>query len=258
MGLIAATSNEFQQRNLKNRITARVVFLGMIFVTFLILSNLTAFKIAEFHLSRFAFIDRWFGNVDINFPAALIFFPLTYFFDDALTEVYGFAVSRLIIWSGLFCNSIFTLGALLTVHLHSSSFWHDQSQFALVLDAAPRIFVASLIGYFCGEFLNSMVISKIKIITKGRWLWLRVVSSTGLGVLIDSTLFCAIAFFGKIPNNIIINMIIVQFVFKISYEIIALPFTYWLVGYLKRKDQIDFYDIKTSYNPFSLSLDQKA
>src|SRR3990167_5700537 len=218
--------------NTINRITPRVIFLGMIFVTFLILSNLTAFKIAEFHLSRFAFIDHWFGNVNINFPAALIFFPLTYFFDDVLTEVYGFAVSRLIIWSGLLCNSFFALGMLLTVHLNPSHFWHDQSQFALVLGAAPRIFIASLAAYFCGEFLNSMIISKIKIITKGNWLWFRVVVSTGIGVLTDSALFCVIAFFGKIPNTVILNMIIFLFIFKISYEIVALPFTYWLVGYL--------------------------
>src|SRR3990167_9397850 len=232
MSFTVATPKEFLNKDQKNRITPRVVFLGMIFVTFLILSNLTAFKISEFHLSHLAFIGRWFGDIDINFPAALIFFPLTYFFDDALTEVYGFAVSRLIIWSGLLCNSIFALGMLLTVHLNPSHFWHNQAQFALVLGAAPRIFIASLVAYFCGEFLNSMVISKIKIMTKGKWLWFRVVLSTGMGVLIDSALFCIIAFFGKIPDTVILNMIIFLFIFKISYEIVALPFTYWLVGYL--------------------------
>lgn len=241
----------------KNRITKNIVFLGMIFVTLLILSNLTAFKIAEFKFSHFFLFDKLFGSNEINFPASLIFFPITYLFDNILTEVYGFAVSRLVIWCALICNTIFTLGSLLAVQLHPSSYWPDQSQFALIFNSAPRILFASTIAYLCGEFLNSIVISKVKVMTKGQWLWLRLVISTAIGVFIDSYIFCHIAFLGKIPSHIIWQMIRVQFTFKVAFEILALPFTYGLIGFLKRKDKVDHYDIHTNYNPFVINLDEE-
>ena len=239
----------------KKLITKHVVFLGMMFVTFLILSNLTAFKIIEFNSSSVSVIHRLFGSFDVNFPAALIFFPLTYFFDNTLTEVYGFRVSRYIIWGGLICNTIFTLGAYATVYLHPSHMWHDQSQYAVIFTSAPRIFLASALGYFCGEFLNSAMMSILKIKTLGKWLWLRVLVSTATGVSLDSVIFCHTAFFGMVPSNIVWQMVAVQVVFKVTYAMLILPLTYIIVRYLKKKDNVDYYDFTTKYNPFSLALD---
>lgn len=237
-------------------VTKNVIFLAMIFVTFLIVSNLTAFKVVEFNTSKFLFLKGIFNNFDINFPAALVFFPLTYFFDDTLTEVYGFKTSRFVIWGGLFCNTVFTLSALLTVYLPPSHFWHYQSQYSVIFTSAPRVFVASTIGYFCGEFLNSIILSKMKIIMKGKRLWLRLLASTATGVSIDSIIFCHVAFIGSIPGKIIWEMVFVQICFKVCYEALAIPFSYKIISYLKGKDHIDYYDFSTRYNPFSLKIEE--
>ena len=144
--------------------TKRIILIGMLFVSFLIVSNLTAFKIAEIHLT-----DSFY----INFPAALVFFPLTYFFDDVLTEVYGFKMSRLIIWGGLACSAIVTLCAWIAVHLPASPVWdmntnHGASAYELIFSSSLRIFLASMLAYFLGEFLNSMVLAKLKVLTAGK------------------------------------------------------------------------------------------
>ena len=240
----------------KQGMTKNIIFIGMLFSSFLILSNLTAFKVAQFKLSSVPLLNHLFSGT-INFPAALIFFPLTYFFDDTLTEVYGFRVSRYIIWAGLICNTLFTLGTLITVALPPSSSWHFQQSYALIYDSALRIFIASSIGYFFGEFINSMILSKMKVATAGKWLWLRAIMSSSVGVLIDSIIFCHIASIGVIPTPIIWQMIVVQYALKIGFEILALPFTYILTGYLKQKDSTDYYDYSTRYNPFSLSVNNR-
>lgn len=232
----------------KQSVTKHVVFLGMLFVSFLILSNLTAFKIVEFNLGLFG-IDK------VQFPAALIFFPLTYFFDDTLTEVYGFKISRFMIWCGFICQSFISLGIFATVHLNASPFWPHQTEYALIFGSTFRIFLASIVAYVIGEFCNSMILSKIKLMTSGRWLWLRIISSTTIAVAIDSIIFCHIAFSHLIPEIVIWKMIATQYLFKVSYEIFALPLTYIITGYLKSKDQIDYYDYQTSYNPFSMKIE---
>jgi queuosine precursor transporter len=239
----------------KQAITKNVIFIGMLFVSFLILSNLTAFKVSEVHLSGIPLLNHLISG-NIIFPAALIFFPLTYFFDDTLTEVYGFRTSRYIIWGGLLCNTLVTLGVMLTVRLPASPEWHFQDSYALVYNSALRVFIASSVGYFFGEFVNSMILSKLKIATAGRWLWLRVVLSTSIGVLIDSIVFCNLAFYGVMPISVIWTMVLVQYIFKVSYEILILPVTYIITGYLKKKDHVDYYDYETNYNPFSLSMDE--
>lgn len=233
----------------KRKLTKNVIFLAMAFVSFLVVSNLTAFKLVEFHLGLPKLLD-------ITFPAALIFFPLTYFFDDTITEVYGFKISRIIIWGGLICNTLVTLGLLATVYLPPSHVWHYQKAYSIVYDATARVFIASLVGYFAGEFFNAIILSKLKVLTSGRWLWLRIISSTSIGVGLDSFLFCHIAFSGLIPAAVVWQMIMVQYCFKLGYEILALPLTYLLTGYLKKKDDIDYYDYQTNFNPFSLSIEE--
>jgi uncharacterized integral membrane protein (TIGR00697 family) len=232
----------------KRYVTKHVVLLGMLFVSFLLLSNLTAFKIVDFHLNIF-------GIGHIQFPAALVFFPLTYFFDDTLTEVYGFKISRFMIWCGFLCQSMISLGIFVTVHLTPSHFWQYQNEYQIIFGSTFRIFLASSIAYIVGEFCNSTILSKIKLMTSGRWLWLRVISSTSIAVAIDSFIFCHIAFFEQVPESVIWKMIIAQYIFKVGYELLALPLTYVITSYLKSKDQIDYYDYQTSYNPFSMKID---
>lgn len=238
----------------KQLVTKNVIFLGMLFVTFLIVSNLTAFKVVDFHLVHASLFQHILPR-DTIFPAALIFFPLTYFFDDALTEVYGFKISRFVIWMGLMCNTIFTLCVLVTVYLPASPYWHYQHAYSLIFTSVPRVFLASSLGYFFGEFLNSTLISRLKVLTKGRWLWARILSSTSLGVMVDSVIFCYTAFFGLLPLSMISDMVLVQVLFKISYEILVLPFTYLIIGFLKKRDNVDYYDYATTYNPFSLTIE---
>ena len=231
----------------KQRITKNVVFLGMIFVSCLVVSNITGFKIVEFHLFGLKLLD-------LNFPAALLFFPLTYFFDDVATEVYGFSVSRLIIWGGLIASIIIAMGMKMTIELPPSHIWHWQKEYALIFHSSMRIFFASICGYFSGEFLNALIISKLKIRMHGKHLWLRIVLSSSAGIAIDSIIFCLFSFYGIIPSQFIFNMVIFQYIFKINYVVLALPLTYLITGYLKKTDEVDYYDYKTKLNPFSLEL----
>lgn len=217
-----------------------VIIIGILFTAFLILANLTAFKLAFF--------------ASINFPAGLIFFPLTYVFDDILTEVYGFKVSRRIIWMALLANTIIFIGTWLTIYLPPSSYWHNQEAYATVYQATLRVFIASMISYFCGEFVNSVLLAKLKILTSGEYLWLRAVASTVAGVGIDTVLFMHIAFLFTIPYGDLWKIILTMYGLKVLYEVCAIPITYKVSNYLKQKDNIDYYDFKTKFNPFSLAV----
>lgn len=230
--------------------TKRVVFLGMLFVSFLIVANLTAFKLVELHLTK-----DWV----INFPSALVFFPLTYFFDDVLTEVYGFKMSRLVIWGGLICSALMTACTWVAVQLPASPLWdlnthHGNQAYSLVFEGSLRVFLASTMAYFFGEFINSTILAKLKVLTHGRYFSLRVMSSTAIGVAIDTIIFCNVAFFNIMPREVIWKIIITQYCIKLLYEFLMLPITYTLVGYLKKTDKIDYFDTHTVFNPFSFRL----
>jgi len=247
ISLDSLTNHAFQ----KNQIAARrVILIGMLFVSFLIMSNLTAFKIAQI---------RVFSSYNIEFPAALIFFPLTYFFDDILTEVYGFKLSRLIIWCGLACSAIVSVCTWVTVQLPAAPIWdtgtnHGAAAYELIFNGSTRVFFASTLSYFFGEFINSIILAKLKVLTTGKYFALRIMSSTAIGVGIDSILFTNLAFWNILPQAVIWKIILVQYLFKISYEFIMLPVTWQVTKYLKRVDKIDYYDTNTKLNPFSLSL----
>jgi uncharacterized integral membrane protein (TIGR00697 family) len=217
-----------------------VIIVGILFSAFLILSNLAAFKLAAIG----SFI----------FPAGLIFFPITYIFDDILTEVYGFKVSRRIIWSALFANLIVLLGAWITTYLQSAPDWHEQAAYAAIYRATPRIFIASTIAYFFGEFSNSIILAKLKVWMSGRYLWLRALASTSIGVGVDTILFTHIAFLFIVPYSAIWEIILTMYCVKVIYEACAIPITYKVANYLKRKDNVDHYDVNTKFNPFSLAL----
>lgn len=228
----------------------RIVLLGMLFVTFLVVSNLTAFKVVEIHLTQ---------QFAINFPAALVFFPLTYFFDDVLTEVYGFKISRLIIWGGLLCSSIVILCTFIAVYLPASPIWdanthHGAAAYAMIFTGSLRVLLASILAYFFGEFFNSIILAKLKVLTEGKYFYLRVICSTAIGAGIDSMIFCNIAFWNVMPHAIIWQIALTLYLFKVGYEFIMLPFTYLITSYLKKADKIDHYDRNTKFNLFSLSL----
>ena len=217
-----------------------VIIIGIIFTAFLILSNLTAFKLAAIG--------------PLVFPAGIIFFPLTYIFDDILTEVYGFKVSRRVIWLALLANTIVFVGTWCTIYLKPSPDWYNQDAYATVYHAALRVFFASTISYFFGEFVNSIVLAKLKVMTSGQHFWLRAISSTIFGVGIDTVLFIHIAFLFTMPYFDLWRIIATMYSFKVIYECCALPVTYKLTNYLKQKDNIDYYDVKTQFNPFSLKV----
>lgn len=219
-----------------------IVIVAMLFSACLILSNLTAMKVIHF----------W----HITATAALVFFPMSYIFDNILTEVYGFQVSRRIIWLALLCNIIVIGGAMLTVYLPSDQTWHQQNAYQNIYLTAPRIMLASMAAYLLGEFFNATALAKLKIATQGRHLWLRCVVSTAFGLALDSIVFTLVGFIGVVPLNTMWRMIITMYVLKLLYEILALPITYWVTGYLKRQDQVDHYDYHTRFNPFSLRIDR--
>jgi uncharacterized integral membrane protein (TIGR00697 family) len=228
------------------QVTRSIVMIAMLFVCLLIASNISSFKVIELQLT---------SHFSLEVPAAILFFPLTYLFDDVITEVYGFKMSRLIIWGGLFCSGLFTFCIWLAVTLPASPIWdanthNGESAFQLVLSGSRQIFLASSVAYFFGEFLNAMVLAKLKVKTKGKYLFLRIISSTAVGAGIDTTIFCHIAFWNVLPAQIIWKL----YLFKLTYEVVMLPVTYSITAFLKKIDNIDYYDTHTNFTPFSLQL----
>lgn len=217
-----------------------ILIVSILFTACFILSNLTAFKLAEIR--------------HFTFPAGLLFFPLTFVFDDILTEVYGFKISRRIIWMALLANTIIFLGTWFTISLPPSSYWHDQEAYTKVYQGSVRIFIASMISYLLGEFSNSIILAKLKVLTLGRYLWLRTIISTVIGVGIDTLCFIHIAFLFTMPYQDLWKIICIVCTFKIIYEVLATPITYKVSNYLKSKDKVDHYDFKTKFNPFSIAV----
>lgn len=216
------------------------VVIGCLFVTCLLVSNIIAGKLITV-----------FGLV---LPAAVLLFPLNYIFGDVLTEVYGFAKTRLIIWTGFVCNILMALVFMATIALPFPSFWEGQGAYAVVLGMTPRIVFASLVAYFIGEWSNSAVLSRMKLITKGRWLWTRTIGSTVVGQGLDTVIFITITFWGTVTGQVLVQMIIAQYLWKVIYEVIITPFTYIVVNWIKRKEGVDTFDHGVSYNPFRLDV----
>lgn len=219
-------------------ITSNLLVLVVIYCAILVLSNLTASKITNFY--------------GLNFTAAILFFPFTYIIDDVITEVYGFQMSRKIIWIGLFCNIFVLSGATIIVNMPSSPHWNGQEAFESVFNTSNRILMASFCAYIVGEFVNSIILAKLKIYTEGKYFWFRAISSTIIGAIFDTSIFMLIAFVNVVPYSVIGEMIAVEYIIKIIIEVLVLPMTYSLSNYLKQTDQIDYYDIKTKFNIFSL------
>jgi hypothetical protein len=210
-----------------------------LFVTCLITANITAVKL----VNLYGFI----------LPAAILIFPLSYIIGDVLTEVYGYGQARRVIWLGFFCNFIAVLAIWMGQVLPAASFWEAQEAYERILGYTPRLLFASFLAYLVGEFANSYVLAKMKIATRGRWLWLRTIGSTLVGQGLDSLVFITLAFVGTIPVAALILTIIAQWLAKSIYEAAVTPLTYIVVKFLKRKEGLDVYDHDTRFNPFSVS-----
>lgn len=217
-------------------VSHRFVVVAGVFITCLIIANIIAVKLISI------------GGLIL--PAAIIIFPVSYIFGDILTEVYGYRWARRVIWLGFFCNLLAVLAIWLGGLLPSAPVWGSQQAYETILGYAPRLLIASFIAYLVGEFANSFILAKMKIRTKGRWLWTRTIGSTIIGQGLDSTLFIIVAFAGTQPWGILGTMILTHWLVKTGYEALATPFTYAVVNYLKKKEGIDTYDYDTSFNPF--------
>jgi uncharacterized integral membrane protein (TIGR00697 family) len=217
-------------------------FVMAAFVTVLICSNLIGpAKIVQ--------LDGW-----PAFGAGVLFFPISYVFGDVLTEVYGYARARRVIWAGFAGLAFASLMAAVVVALPPAPFWEHQNAYETAFGQAPRIAAASMFAYFCGEFVNSFVLAKMKILTAGRWLWTRTIGSTIVGEAVDSALFYPLAFYGAgiIPNDKLPAIMLAQFTLKVGVEVIFTPLTYKIVGALKRAENEDYYDRETRFTPFTL------
>jgi len=223
-------------------------FVMAAFVTILICSNLIGpAKIAELDLPVIG---------TITFGAGVLFFPISYVFGDVLTEVYGYARSRRVIWAGFAGLAFASVMSYVVVALPPAPFWHNQDAYEIAFGLTWRIALASMIAYFCGEFVNSFVLAKMKIMTSGRWLWTRTIGSTLFGEGVDSIIFYPLAFYGTgiIPNEKLPTVMLAQFIAKVTVEVVFTPVTYWIVGNLKRTEQEDYYDRDTKFTPFTLRV----
>ena len=221
-------------------------FVMAAFVTILICSNLIGpAKIAQLDLPVLGVI---------TFGSGVLFFPISYVFGDVLTEVYGYARARRVIWAGFGGLAFAALMASVVVALPPAPFWKNQEAYEIAFGTTWRIAAASMIAYFCGEFVNSYVLAKMKILTAGKWLWTRTIGSTLFGEAVDSLLFYPLAFYGSgiIPNDKLPTVMLAQFVGKVAVEVVFTPVTYKVVNALKRAENEDYYDRDTNFSPFTL------
>ena len=189
-----------------------------------------------------------------SFGAGILFFPISYFFNDILTEVYGYARSRKVVWAGFAALGFASFMAWVVVTLPPAAGWVHQEAYIIVFGQTPRIVVASLLAFFSGEFVNSYALAKMKIFTTGNFLWIRTIGSTVAGEAMDSIIFYPIAFYGFWPNDLLITVMLTNYVLKVSWEVVATPLTYKVVGFLKRKEHEDYYDRNTNFTPFSIEV----
>jgi len=221
-------------------------FVMAAFVTVLICSNLIGpAKIAQLELPVI-------GTFIIG--AGALFFPISYVFGDILTEVYGYARARRVIWAGFAGLGFASFMAAVVVALPPAPFWQHQGAYEVAFGSTWRIVGASMIAYFCGEFVNSYALARLKILTAGKWLWTRTIGSTIVGEAVDSALFYPLAFYGGgiIPDEKLPLVMLAQFVAKVSVEVAFTPVTYKVVGWLKRAEREDYYDRDMDFNPFTL------
>jgi uncharacterized integral membrane protein (TIGR00697 family) len=187
-----------------------------------------------------------------TFDGGTILFPLSYIFGDVLTEVYGFRRARRVIWIGFAATALMALVLAAVERLPAAADWPHQEAFRSILGQAPRIVLASLLAYFAGEFSNSVILSRMKVRTQGRWLFARTIGSTLVGEGLDTLIFVVVAFAGALPIGLLWSIIASNYIFKVGFEVAATPLTYLVVNRLKSAEGLDAYDTVISYNPFRL------
>jgi uncharacterized integral membrane protein (TIGR00697 family) len=215
------------------------VLVAALFVTCLIVSNIIAVKLIDV--------------AGFILPAAIIIFPVSYILGDVLTEVYGYARARQVIWLGFLCNLIAVIAIWIGGLLPAAGFWGGQDAYDAILGYVPRILAASFIAYLVGELVNAYVLARLKVAMEGRHLWVRTIGSTLVGQLLDSAIFITIAFAGVMPAEVLVGAVITQWLVKSAYEALATPLTYAAVAFLKRADDVDVYDRDLHFRPFSVS-----
>jgi len=188
------------------------------------------------------------------YGAGVLFFPISYLFNDIMTEVYGFARSRRAVWAGFGALLFASVMSYAVVSLPPARTMppEQQSAITLIFGQTARIALASLVAFWAGEFVNSYVLAKLKAFTEGRFLWVRTIGSTFTGEAVDSIIFYPVAFLGTWSNEQVVSVMIGNYFLKVLWEVVATPFTYWIVNFLKRVEHEDFYDRNTDFNPFSL------
>jgi uncharacterized integral membrane protein (TIGR00697 family) len=192
-----------------------------------------------------------------TFGAGVLFFPISYIFGDILTEVYGYGRDRRVVWAGFAALMFASLMAWVVISLppaRTDFMASYQGHLEGVFGNSRRIAAGSMIAFWAGSFANSYVLAKMKIWTRGRWLWTRTIGSTLVGELVDSSLFYGIAFYGIWATGDLVKITIAQYLLKTSWEVVMTPVTYRVVGFLKRAEQEDYYDRGTNFNPFLLKI----
>lgn len=223
---------------MKNKVSVLFFITGIVFAACMLIANILAAKILK--------IGPW------SAPAGVLIFPLAYIINDVIVEVWGYARARLIIWAGFGVNLMAAFFYMLAIALPSAPFFEGQEAFRMILGSSIRIVFASLLAYLVGSFVNAFIMSRFKLMTKGRVFSLRAVVSTLAGEGADSVLFISIAFAGLFPFNVILTMIATQVFLKVAYEIIVLPLTILVCKKVKVIEGEDAFDRAISYNPFRI------
>ncbi|MBS1962475.1 MAG: queuosine precursor transporter [Bdellovibrionales bacterium] len=214
-------------------------FVMVAFVVILLTSNLIgAAKVCEWH--------------GFTFGAGIFFFPLSYVFGDVMTEVYGYARARKIVWAGFAAMIYASFMAEIIIRMPPSPIWPNQAALETMFGSTWRIVVASLTAYFCGEFMNSYVMAKMKVKTEGKHLWMRTIGSTIVGEAVDSVIFYPIAFLGIWETPLVLKVLVGNYFLKVGWEVVMTPFTYKIVAFLKKSEHEDFFDRDTDFSPFNI------
>ena len=224
-----------QQINQSNENQNLLPCISGLFVGVLLLSNILSSKM----------ISIW----GFSFDGGTLLFPLSYIFGDVLTEVYGYKASRRVIWTGFVMLLIMSVNIYIISSLPSHEEWTMQKDFDNILFQMPRLAIASLIAYFVGEYTNSVVLSKMKVLTKGKHLWMRTIGSTLVGEGLDSAIFVLIAFTGLYSIGVLFNIMLSNYLFKTLIEVVFTPITYKIISFVKQKENLDVYDYNIQYNP---------
>ncbi len=216
------------------------------FVTILLLSNVIgAGKVATVNLPL---LGQW------PFGAGILFFPVAYVLGDVLTEVYGYARARRCIWAGFVATLFMALMSWVVVALPPAADWTGQAAYEAVFGQVPRIVLASIVAFWAGEFANSLVLARMKLMTQGRHLWTRTIGSTVVGQAVDSLIFYPLAFWGAAgwTNELVLKVLATQWVLKVAWEALLTPLTYAVVGFLKKREGLEVYDTETNFTPFKV------